>query len=388
MTPDLSAIAYTLVLNAGSATLKWAIFESTSLHEVGRGVIERIGGKGSFAEFRLHGKALVRQQKFANHEGALVYVLKALAWHKFHLSSITYVGHRIVHGAQNSGPLLLNHKTLNQISKLSSLAPLHNTIETAVAKLAIKLLPQAKQVAVFDTSWFADLPEHVRTYGLPQSISQKFNIRKYGFHGISHAYVASQAAVKLGKSLASLNIVSCHLGSGSSVTAVREGRPIDTSMGFTPLEGLLMGTRAGDIDPGLVLFLAQQKNLSIKKLSQILNEESGLKGLSGVEDMREVLVRAGYEVLGFITNIKISTAQKRAAQLALKMFLYKLQKYIGAYAAILGRVDAIVFTGGIGERNEVVRNLVMRGLPNLRAIPVLAIATNEELAIARQIVKC
>lgn len=379
--------AYVLVLNAGSATLKWALFESGSLHEVGRGGVERIGATDSFTEFRLHGKALVRQQKFANHKVALVYILKALAWHKFHWSTITHVGHRIVHGAEHREPLLLNASSVKQLAKLAAMAPIHNAIETSVATLSRKFLPKAKHFAVFDTAWFVDLPEQTRSYALPQTLTARYKIRRYGFHGISHAYVVGEAAVRLGRPLPSVNIVSCHLGSGASVAAVREGKAADTTMGFTPLEGLIMGTRAGDLDPGLVLFLAQQKGLNAKKLSHILNEDSGLKGLAGVEDMREILVRAGYEVLGFKINTNYTLTQKRAAQLALKMFLYRVQKYIGAYAAVLGRVDAIVFTGGIGERNEAVRNLIMRGLPTLSQIPVMAIPTNEELAIARLLVK-
>ncbi|MDZ4229659.1 MAG: acetate kinase, partial [Candidatus Veblenbacteria bacterium] len=247
------------------------------------------------------------------------------------------------------------------------------------------LLPKARHIGVFDTSWFVRLPEESSTYALPRELVKHYHLKRYGFHGLSHSYVTQEAARILNKPLEQLNLVTCHLGSGSSVVAVRGGRPIDTSMGFTPLEGLVMGTRAGDLDPGLVLYLLRQPGLNVSKLEKLLNHESGLKGLAGVADMREVLVRAGYEVLGFASSKKVSAVEHRAAKLALNVFLHRLRKYIGAYAALLGRVDSIVFTGGIGERNEVIRNLAMQGLPTLKGVPVLAIPTNEELAIAREI---
>ncbi len=386
MAQPISTVRYLLVLNAGSATLKWALYEAGSLHEIGRGVVERIGTKASFSEFRLQGTTLVREQNFRDHKAAMAYVFKALAWHKFKHTSIAAVGHRVVHGGEHHQPMVLNAAGLRSLERLSPLAPLHNPIELLVARMAKRVLPRAKQVAVFDTSWFVELPEHARSYALPLELTRRYKIKRYGFHGISHAYVAQEASRRLAKPLAALNLITCHLGSGSSVTAVREGRAVDTSMGYTPLEGLVMGTRAGDLDPGIVLFLAQQRGMTSAKLRKLLYEESGLKGVAGVADMREVLVRAGYEVLGFKALEKVSVAERRAAQLAFKMFLYRVQKYIGAYAAILGHVDAIVFTGGIGERNEAVRNLIMRGLPTLSGIPVLAIPTNEELAIAREIV--
>lgn len=377
-------VTYVLVLNAGSATLKWALYEAGSLHEVGRGVVERIGTKASFSELRLHGKTMVHYAAFRDHRVALAYVLKAIAWHKFHLASIRAVGHRVVHGGEHYEPMVLTASVLKSLTRFNALAPLHNPVELAVAAAARLVLPKAKHLAVFDTAWFAQLPEHARTYALPRELAKRYGLRRYGFHGISHAYVAGEAARRLGKPLASLNLITCHLGSGASITAVREGRAVDTSMGFTPLEGLMMGTRVGDLDPGLVLFLTQQRGMTLPKLRQALYEESGLKGVAGVADMREVLVRAGYEVLGFKTVDKVTTEDKKRAQLALKMFMYRVQKYLGAYAGVLGRVDAIVFTGGIGERNEAVRNLIMRGLPAFARVPVLAIATNEELAIARQ----
>ena len=378
--------SYILVFNAGSATLKWALYEEDGLVEAGRGTVERIGERGSFAEWRLFGKLSVKQLKFSDHKQAVGYIVKMLAWHKL-LGSISLVGHRIVYGGQLFiAPVKLTKEVINRLEKLPSLAPLHNPVELAVAKAASKLLPKVKQIAEFDTAWFAHLPLESQTYALPRLLNKKYGLKKYGFHGLSHNYVTNEAARILGKKTEQVNLVTCHLGSGSSVAAVRAGKPIDTSMGFTPLAGLVMCTRAGDVDPGLLLYLAKQPGLSIKKLDQLLNHESGLKGMTGVADMREVLTMAGYEVLGFRVKKLVSASDRQQAKLALKVYLYNLQKYIGAYAAILGRVDDIVFTGGIGERNEVVRNLTMQGLPTLKNVSVLAIPTNEELAIARQII--
>lgn len=378
---------YILVLNAGSATLKWALFQKDDLLEIGRGVVERIGLKDSFTEWRLHGKPSVKHLRFKDHRAALTYVLKVLAWNGCHTDQVKIVGHRVVHGGTKfTKPTRLTSAVLKVLREFGELAPLHNPVQVKVTTLAQRLLPRARHMAVFDTAWFANLPDYAKTYALPQALTVKHRLQRFGFHGISHAFVAEQAARSLGTPLGNLNLVTCHLGSGCSVTAVRGGRAIDTSMGFTPLEGLVMGTRVGDVDPGLVLYLMARKGITPQRLREVLYDQSGLKGVAGVSDMREVLVRAGYEVLGFRSPHQASPSERKQALLALKMFLYRVQKYIGAYVAILGRVDAIVFTGGIGERNEAVRNLIMRGLPSLKTIPVLVIPTNEELAIAKQVV--
>ncbi len=375
---------YTLALNAGSATLKWGLFSGSELTEVGRGVVERIGASASFTEWRLLGKVAVKHVAFRDHEDALRYTLKVLAWHHVKLELMTAVGHRIVHGGSRyAAPVLITPSVAREVARLAPLAPLHNPFELGVAGVAKQLLPQARHVAVFDTAWFANLPEAATTYAIPLVLAKRFGLKRYGFHGLSHSYVAAEASKRLGLKPAATNLVTCHLGSGASVAAVRSGLPIDTSMGFTPLEGLVMGTRSGDLDPGLVLYLIQRRKFSAAKLERLLATGSGLKGLSGYADMREVLVRAGYEVPGFKNVGRVTALEQKRAKLALAVFLHRLRKYIGAYAAILGRVDAIVFTGGIGERNEVVRNLTMQGLPGLKAVPVLPIATNEELALAR-----
>ncbi len=387
MPPKLINEKNILVLNAGSATLKWALFQSESLVETGRGTVERIGEKNSFAEWRLYGRLGIKKLRFKNHQQAVAYVSKMLAWHKL-LKNINLLGHRIVHGGSLFiKPTTLTFKNIKLLEGLNNLAPLHNPLQLATIRAAAQLFVGVKQVAVFDTAWFAGLPEESRIYGLPRVLTQKYGLKRYGFHGLSHSYVTKEAGKILNKSHNQLNLITCHLGSGSSVAAIRAGKPIDTSMGFTPLEGVLMCTRAGDLDPGLILYLLQQKGISIKKLEQILNYESGLKGIAGIADMREVMMRAGYEILGFKIQKKYSRNEQKNAHKALRIYLYRLQKYIGAYAAILGSVDAIVFTGGIGERNEVIRNLTMSGLPILKDIPVLTIPTNEELAVALEIKK-
>ncbi len=381
-----TATTYILVLNAGSATLKWALLEHDDLQEVGRGVYERIGLKGSFAEWRLHGAVAVKQLKLKGHADALIHLIKLLAWNKVKLEQVRRVGYRLVHGgSEYVKPTLLTRGVLKRLEAYADLAPLHVPLELATVRAAQKLLPKARHLGVFDTAWFAELPSRAQHYALPYGVAQKYGLKRFGFHGISHSYVAALAVQSIGRPEHSVNLITCHLGSGCSVAAVRAGVPIDTSMGFTPLEGLMMGTRPGDLDPGVLTYLLKRSGMSLAKLEQMLQHESGLRGMSGVSDMREVLVRAGYEVLGFREVGRVSKIERERSKLALEVFLYRAQKYIAAYAGILGKVDAVVFTGGIGERNEVVRNLVMRGLPTLKHVPVLAIPTNEELAIAREV---
>ncbi|MFA4936754.1 MAG: acetate/propionate family kinase [Patescibacteria group bacterium] len=379
---------YILVLNAGSATLKWALYTSSDLQECGRGAVERIGLANSFSENRIAGKLIVNKQKISSHNQALTQVLKLIAWHHIPLSRIIKVGHRVVHGGDKFiKPTKLSQKVIQQLSVYNNLAPLHNPIELETIKQSFKFLGTTEHWAVFDTAWFADLPDYAKYYALPLDLQKKKNIRRFGFHGISHQYVATKAAGLLNKNLAEVNLITCHLGSGSSVTAVKNGKVVDTSFGFTPLEGLMMTTRPGDVDPGLILYLFEELKLKPAVVKKMLNDESGLMGIAGVKDMREVLTRAGYEVLGYKSRKNYSVQEKINAKLALKMFIYRVQKYLGAYAAILGKVDAIVFTGGIGERNETIRTFIMKGLPTLKHIQEFVIPANEELAIAREIVK-
>ncbi len=381
----LSKYSYVLALNAGSATLKWALFTRPGLREVGRGAVERIGARGSTARWRL-GSSVGRQQ-FAcpTHLVALAHIIKVFKQRGINLAQVKQVGHRLVHGGSAfQTATTLTPRVMNQLKAYSSLAPLHNPVQLELARVAAKLLPQARQVAVFDTTWYRNLPDQARAYALPQALVKKYHLRRYGFHGLSHDYVSGEAARQLGRPLGRLNLITCHLGSGSSITAVQDGRPIDTSMGFTPLEGLVMDTRPGDLDPGLLMYLLTEQGVRPSALLKFLNHESGLKGVAGVADMREVLTRAGWKVPGFKPVGKVKPADRQRARLALNIFLYRLQKYLGAYAAVLGRVDAIVFTGGIGERSPLVRKLTMAGLPTLRRVRRLVIPTNEELIIARQ----
>ncbi|MFH1111741.1 MAG: acetate/propionate family kinase [Patescibacteria group bacterium] len=379
---------YILVFNAGSSSLKWALFTHPDLEEMARGAIEYIGQSKCFSEARILGKLVLGKDKIKSHRQGIAYVLKLIAWHQVPLINITNIAHRVVHGGHLfTKPTKLSKSVLARISQFNSLAPLHNPPQLEVATLCLKLLPQAKNWAVFDTAWFADLPEFVKLYALPIKFQLSKHLRRYGFHGISHQFVSAKASHLLDKDLEKLNLVTCHLGNGASITAVRQGRPCDTSMGFTPLEGLVMGTRSGDVDPGLILHLIDNLKIKPAQVKKLLEYESGIKGVAGIQDMREILVRAGYEVLGYKSKTVATSQDRQLARLALRMFIYRAQKYIGAYASILGKVDAIVFTGAIGERNETIRNLIMRGLRTWQSVPVLVIPTNEELAIAREIVK-
>jgi acetate kinase len=290
------------------------------------------------------------------------------------INHIAVVGHRVVHGAERfKRPVLINRAVIQKIRESRSLAPLHNPANLIGILACKKLLPGIKQVAVFDTAFHQTLPDYAYIYGLPYKYYKRFGIRKYGFHGTSHQYVAQEAARLLKKPLNRLKIITCHLGNGCSITAVYKGRSIDTSMGFTPLEGLIMGTRCGDIDPALVTYIMRKEKLSIFKLDDILNKVSGLKGVSGISnDMR-------------ILENKARMGNKRV-RLAINIFIYRIKKYIGAYTAIMGGCDCLVFTAGIGENQKRIRKKICQGIfSHLKNKPeVLVIPTDEELMIARQ----
>ncbi|MFH0815156.1 MAG: acetate/propionate family kinase [Candidatus Falkowbacteria bacterium] len=368
----------TLIINAGSSSLKFKLFDE-KLRELNDGIVEKIGLNGSFVVFG-NKKELV---KVENHEQALKLVFSLLHKAAVPIEKIKKVGHRIVHGgAEFVAPTLLNKKVVQAVAKYNKLAPLHNPAALLCVSALLKLLPKAKQVACFDTMFYKTLPDFAFRYALPEKIYKKFGLRKYGFHGLSHEYVANQAAKKLRQPLNKVNLITCHLGSGCSITAIKNGKAIDTSMGFTPLEGLMMGTRCGDLDPAIGLFLVKN-GFSAEQVDSMFNNESGWLGVSGFKDLRDVLVGAGYNVAGYKVVRAFSQKEKENCKLALRMFVYRIKKYICAYAGILGKVDAIVFTAGIGERNADVRKLIARGLP-IKA-RVLAIPTNEELQIAKSI---
>lgn len=317
-----------------------------------------------------HIKGIGSDGKYVFHRDALEEVLRDLSTASIKTEEIHLVGHRVVHGGEEfQESVEVTDEVFHTLQKLSFLAPLHNPAALDVIKASNVHFPNAKQIAVFDTAFHLTLDEATYTYPISRFVSKKFGIRKYGFHGISHQYVAKEAALKLGIPIEELNLVTCHLGAGSSITAIKQGKSVDNSMGFTPLAGLMMMTRSGDIDPGVILYLLQQGYQS-DDIHDLLNFESGLLGIAGTGDMREIKARAQ-------TNSD--------AQLAREMFINRLIHYIGAYFALVARVAAIVFTGGIGEHDEELRGEIEQRLQHLGVghnIPILVIPTNEELAIA------
>ncbi len=347
-----------LVINSGSSSVKYKLFEFPSQSVLAKGVIERIGEEGS---------------GIADHKEGILAVLSEIEDER---NEIFAVGHRVVHGGERfREPVLINDNVIDEIRNLSNLAPLHNPANLEGILACKSLLPSVKQVAVFDTAFHSSIPDYAYLYAIPYELYQKMGIRKYGFHGTSHQYVTQKAAEILGKDLSEVNLITCHLGNGCSITAVSSGKSVDTSMGLTPLEGLIMGTRCGDLDPAVVLFLQEKMGLSCNQVNKLLNKESGLKGISGVGNDFRVLM-------------KERDCGNPLARLAIEMFKYRLLKYVGAYAIILGRVDAVVFTGGIGEHVGEVRDFIASAMRQvLREVPpVLVVPTDEELMIAIQTV--
>lgn len=313
-----------LVLNCGSQSVKWKVFDG-NLNLLS-------GGKKEYFSRKSAGEVLKKELK----------KIKNGNW------KIDFVGHRVVH-------------------PIAELAPLHNPFEYLGIKIAKKEFSKAKHLVVFDTDFFNDLPEVAKIYALPESLTKKYKIRRYGFHGISHKYLGEKAAGILKKPLQKLNLITLHLGGGASITAIKNGKPIDTSMGFTPLEGLAMMTRAGDIDPGILIFLA--KRMKIGKLDKILNRESGLKAICGESDFRKIIKR-----------------KDNKAKLAREIFVYKIKKYLSAYFGILnGKVDAIVFSGQIGSGYPETRKMILKDLKFLKNAKILAIPTDEEYQIAKEV---
>lgn len=344
-----------LVINSGSSSIKYKLFDMPSQHLISKGLINHIGEQGS---------------KFGNHYSGLKIILQEV-------KSVDAVGHRVVHGAEKfKKPIVVDQNVIKGIKKCCAIAPLHNPANLAGILACQKLLPGIKQVAVFDTAFHQSIPEHAYIYGLPYDYYQKLGIRKYGFHGTSHEYVAHEASRILRKPLNKLKLITCHLGNGCSITAIAKGKSVDTSMGFTPLEGLVMGTRCGDTDPALITHIMRKKRIDTKEMDRILNKESGLKGISGISNDVRVLEE------------KAKAGNKRA-KLALDIFVYRIRKYIGAYLSVLCGLDALVFTAGIGENEAGIRDKICRGLFICSGIKpkILVIPTNEELMIARQTFK-
>jgi len=346
-----------LVLNSGSSSVKYKLFDIKREKALAKGVVERIGIGG--------------------HEKAIRRILNSLTDKRRgvikDISEIAAVGHRVVHGGEEfSNSVVITPHVIKVIRSYFKLAPLHNPPNLVAINVARKLLPGIKHVAVFDTAFHQTIPPSAYLYALPYRLYEKERIRKYGFHGTSHKYVALKAAEILRKPCTKLKLITCHLGNGCSVTAVKNGRSVNTSMGFTPLEGLVMGTRSGDIDPAIIFYLMKKKGLSAGKVDDLLNKKSGLLGMSGISsDMRDV-----YKA--------VKRGNKRA-RLAFEVFIDRIQKYIGSYIVAMNGVDAIVFTAGIGENHAPTRRAVRRKLSFLgQKVRVLIVPTDEELMIARE----
>ena len=385
-----------LVINAGSSSLKYQFIDIETQAVLAKGLCERIGIEGSMLTQKVEGKDnLVRQQHMNDHSDAINMVIDALTGAEHNVISdmkeIDAVGHRVVHGGEVfSESVIIDEKVMDAIRDCIPLAPLHNPANIIGIEACQKAMPGTPQVAVFDTAFHQQMPAKAYMYALPYECYTEYKVRRYGFHGTSHKYVAQQAAKMLGKPLEELKIITAHLGNGSSVSAVMNGHSVDTSMGFTPLAGVAMGTRCGDIDPAIVTYLMEKKGLDAKGIDALMNKESGVFGISGISsDFRDL-------------EANMDTNER--AKLALDMFAYHVKKLIGAYAAAMGGVDALVFTAGVGENTKITRADVTEGLEymgiaidqeanNCRGVQkdisaegakvrTLVIPTNEELMIA------
>ena len=383
-----------LVVNSGSSSIKYQLVDPAAGQAIASGLVERIGEKTGAVKHSHDGQTTTRQLPIADHEEGMRIVLALFdeVGPSLHDSNVVAVGHRVVQGGPVfAGPVLIDDDVVAQIDALSPLGPLHNPAHVTGMRVTRRLLPDVPQVAVFDTAFFRDLPAEASTYAIDAKVAAAHQVRRYGAHGTSHQYVSQEVARYLGRPVEELNQIVLHLGNGASASAVRGGHAVDTSMGLTPLEGLVMGTRSGDIDPAIVFHLYRNAGMSIDELDDLLNRRSGMKGLTGHNDMREVhrLIAAG----------------DAAARVALDVYVHRIRKYIGAYAAILGGLDVLSFTAGVGEHDAVVRAEATRGLgflgievdPDRNAAPaggarrispdgapvaVMVIPTDEEQAIA------
>ncbi|WP_195989659.1 acetate kinase [Clostridium sp. D53t1_180928_C8] len=392
----------TLVINCGSSSLKYQLIDMSTEECMVQGLVERIGIEGSVLTQKVEGKdKYVINTEIKNHKDAIKLVLEALI-DPVHgviksMDEISAVGHRVVHGGEKySDSVLINDEVLQSIKDCIVLAPLHNPPNVIGIEACKELMPNTPMVAVFDTAFHQTMPKHSYICPLPYDLYQKYGIRKYGFHGTSHKYVSSKVAKVMGKDIKDLKIVTCHLGNGCSLAAIKNGKSVDTSMGFTPLAGVMMGTRSGSIDPSVISFLIEQHGYTIEEVDELLNKKSGVLGISGVSsDFRDVLA-AG-------------EAGNERAKLALEIFYYKVRTQIAAYAGAMGGIDVIVFTAGIGENSAITRKEILKGLEffgftlneeknELRGkiqeisnegsrVKVYVVPTNEELMIARDTAK-
>ena len=387
-----------LVINCGSSSVKFQLINMADENVLASGIVERIELPQSLIKFEFGNNSFTKEFDTLDHSSAISEILDAVTHGKLGIiddkSEISAVGHRVVHGAEHfTESVLITDDTIKQIEACIELAPLHNPHNLKGILVCKKLLTGIPQIAVFDTAFHQTMEDHVYTYALAYRFYEKYRFRRYGFHGTSHFYVANKAAEIVGKDIQGLKIITCHLGNGASIAAVKYGKSIDTSMGFTPLEGLVMGTRCGDVDPAMVLFIMEKEGLSPHECDMLMNHECGLLGVSGISsDMRDLL--------------KAFQEGNDRARLALQMYTYRIRKYIGMYSASMNGVDLIVFTGGVGENAALIRNMCCTDMEylgidfdeekNKKAIGiegeltaqdskvrVLCVPTNEELVIAR-----
>ncbi len=392
-----------LVINTGSSSIKFKLFDMGQDTVLASGIAEKIGEASSmltYSKTTEKGKDYntAKQAMIADHGQGLAQIVDLLI-HTEHgvisdKSDISAVGHRVVHGGEAfKASTIIDDEVFSAIRENIPLAPLHNSANLTGIEVARFIFPDSPQVAVFDTAFHQTIPPKAFLYALPYELYEKDRIRRYGFHGTSHSYVAERSAKYLGRPLSELNLVTIHLGNGASMAAIENGRCVDTSMGLTPLEGLVMGTRSGDVDPALPFFLANHLKMSLEEIDELMNKDSGLKGLCGTNDMREVLEK--------------KTAGEERAQIALEVYCYRIKKYIGAYFAALGSLDGLIFTGGIGENAPDIRKRCCQGLGKLgiqidskknsrignkireisssgSEVKVLVVPTNEELKIAQE----
>lgn len=337
-----------LVLNCGSSSIKFQFFDMTTREVMAKGLVEKVGLNGSQLKLtKANGEKVVFQGEIVDHKIGIEYVLGVLTSKKHgcinELSEIKAVGHRVVHGGEAfSGSVLITDEVINELERCIELAPLHNPPNIKGIEAITEILPEIKQVGVFDTAFHQTMPEHAYMYGIPYSLYKKYGIRRYGFHGTSHRYVSKRACKILGVDYETQKIITCHLGNGASIAAINQGKSVDTSMGFTPIEGLLMGTRAGDLDIGAVLYLMEKENIGLQSASTLFNKHSGMLGVTNISsDARDI------EEAAENGNAK--------AQLAMKMYDYRVKKYIGSYTAAMNGCDILVFTGGIGENADITR---------------------------------
>ncbi len=392
-----------LVINTGSSSIKYKLFDMAYHKELASGLAEKIGEVTSILSHKISAKnkkalTRVKEGPIADHHEGLTQIVGLLVHSEYGVildkSEISAVGHRVVHGGEAfQSSTIIDNKVIEAIRENIPLAPLHNPANLTGIEVAQSIFPHSPQVAVFDTAFHQTIPPNAFLYALPYKLYEKDRVRRYGFHGTSHSYVSEIFSDYIGRPLSELNLITIHLGNGASMAALKNGKCIDTTMGMTPLEGLVMGTRSGDVDPALPFFLADHLKMSLNDIDKLLNTESGLKGLCGTNDMREV--------------IKKRAAGNHRAVVALDVYCYRIKKYIGAYFAALANLDGIIFTGGIGENAPTIREVCCQGLTRLgieidpeknketgkaireinssvSEVKVLVIPTNEELKIARE----